>query len=93
LKGSSVEAAVYSFILFAIGALIPVLPFMFTSGATAIILSVSLSATGLFLIGAAITLFTGKNIWYSGFRQVLFGLIAAAITFGIGHLIGISVAG
>ena len=93
LKGSAVEASIYSFILFAIGAIIPVLPFIFTSGAKAIILSVCLSATGLFLIGAAITLFTGKNIWYSGFRQVLFGLIAAAITFGIGHLIGISVAG
>jgi VIT1/CCC1 family predicted Fe2+/Mn2+ transporter len=36
-------------------------------------------------------LFTGKSIWFSGFRQVLFGLIAAAITFGIGHLIGVSI--
>ena len=46
---------------------------------------------GLFLIGAAITLFTGRNVWYSGVRQVLFGLAAAAITFGIGKLIGVSV--
>jgi VIT1/CCC1 family predicted Fe2+/Mn2+ transporter len=45
------------------------------------------------VIGAAITLFTGKNVWYSGFRQVLFGLIAAAITFGIGKLIGVSIIG
>lgn len=93
LKGSAVEAAIYSFILFAIGAVIPVLPFMFTSGLQAIIISVSASAIGLFLIGAAITLFTGKNVWYSGFRQVLFGLAAAAITFGIGKLIGVSVMG
>ena len=91
LKGSAVEAAIYSFILFAIGAVIPVLPFMFTSGMRAIIISVSLSASGLFLIGAAITLFTKKNVWYSGLRQVLFGLAAAAITFGIGKLIGVSV--
>lgn len=91
LKGSAVEAAVYSFILFAIGAVIPVLPFMFTDGMQAILLSVLLSAIGLFLIGAAITLFTGKSVWYSGFRQVLFGLAAAAITFGIGKLIGVSV--
>jgi VIT1/CCC1 family predicted Fe2+/Mn2+ transporter len=48
---------------------------------------------GLFLIGAAITLFTGKSIWTSGFRQVLFGLAAAAITFGIGKLIGVNIAG
>ena len=93
LKGSAVEAAVYSFILFAIGAVIPVLPFMFTSGMQAIIISVSASAVGLFVIGAAITLFTGKNVWYSGFRQVLFGLAAAAITFGIGKLIGVSITG
>ncbi|HET6768598.1 MAG TPA: VIT1/CCC1 transporter family protein [Chitinophagaceae bacterium] len=91
LKGSAVEAAIYSFILFAIGAVIPVIPFMFTSGMKAIVISVSLSAAGLFLIGAAITLFTGKNVWYSGFRQVLFGLAAAAITFGIGKLIGVAV--
>lgn len=93
LKGSAMEAAVYSFILFAIGAIIPVIPFFFTNGATAIIISVACSAAGLFLIGSAITLFTGKSIWYSGLRQVLFGLIAAAITFGIGRLIGISLAG
>ncbi len=93
LKGSAVEAAVYSFILFAIGAVIPVIPFMFLSGMKAVVISVALSAVGLFLIGAAITLFTGKNVWYSGFRQVLFGLAAAAITFGIGKLIGVSVSG
>ncbi len=91
LKGSAVEAAVYSFILFSIGAVIPVIPFMFTNGMKAIAISVSMSAAGLFLIGAAITLFTGKNVWYSGFRQVFFGLAAAAVTFGIGKLIGVSV--
>ena len=90
LKGSAMEAAISSFVLFAIGAVIPVAPFMFLEGMQAIILSVVSSAFGLFLIGAAITLFTGKNVWFSGFRQVLFGLLAAAITFGIGKLIGIS---
>jgi VIT1/CCC1 family predicted Fe2+/Mn2+ transporter/rubrerythrin len=93
LKGSAIEAAVYSFIMFAIGAVIPVLPFMFTTGMKAVAISVGLSAAGLFLIGSAITLFTGKNVWYSGFRQVLFGLAAAAITFGIGKIIGVSIAG
>jgi len=93
LKGSAIEAAVYSFILFSIGAVIPVFPFIFTSGMKAVIISVAASAAGLFLIGAAISIFTGKNVWYSGFRQVLFGLMAAAITFGIGRLIGVSIAG
>lgn len=93
LKGSAMEAALSSFFLFAIGAIIPVLPFMFTTGIKAIILSTVASAVGLFLIGAAITLFTGRNVWFSGFRQVFFGLAAAAVTFGIGKLIGVSIAG
>jgi VIT1/CCC1 family predicted Fe2+/Mn2+ transporter len=91
LKGSAMEAALYSFFLFAIGAIIPVAPFFFLTGYTAILVSVGMSAIGLFLIGAAITLFTGKSVWFSGFRQVLFGLLAAAITFGIGKLIGVSI--
>jgi len=93
LKGSAMEAAITSFLLFAIGAIIPVAPFFFLEGTPAILTSTVFSAFGLFLIGSAITLFTGKSVWYSGFRQVLFGLIAAAITFGIGKLIGVSVAG
>jgi predicted membrane protein (TIGR00267 family) len=93
LKGSAMEAAISSFVLFAIGAVIPVAPFFFSEGVTAIILSTAFSAAGLFIIGAAITLFTGRNVWFSGFRQVIFGLAAAAITFGIGKLIGVSIAG
>ena len=91
LKGSATEAAIYSFIMFSLGALIPIIPFIFSTGMHAVILSVVLSATGLFLIGAAITLFTGKNVWYSGFRQMIFGLAAAATTFGIGKLIGVAI--
>lgn len=91
LKGSAMEAAITSFVLFAIGAIIPVVPFFFVNGIHAIAISAGLSALGLFAIGAAITLFTGRNVWYSGFRQVLFGLAAAAVTFGIGRLIGVSI--
>ena len=93
MKGSAMEAAVTSFILFAVGAILPVIPFFFVGGMMAVLFSATLSAIGLFIIGAAITLFTGKNVLFSGFRQVAFGLIAAAITFGIGHFIGISIAG
>src|ERR1035437_8084278 len=58
LEGSAMEAAIYSFVLFSIGAVIPVIPFIFTNGLNAILLSVGMSAAGLFLIGGAITLFT-----------------------------------
>ncbi len=93
LKGSAIEAALTSFVLFSAGAVIPVIPFFFTGGLKAIFISAGLSGVGLFGIGAAITLFTGKSTWYSGFRQVLFGLLAAAITFGIGRIIGVSIGG
>jgi predicted membrane protein (TIGR00267 family) len=91
LKGSAMEAAITSFLLFGIGAIIPVIPFFFFEGYTAVIISTVFSAAGLFFIGASITLFTGKSVWFSGFRQVLFGLAAAAVTFGIGKLIGVSI--
>jgi VIT1/CCC1 family predicted Fe2+/Mn2+ transporter len=42
----------------------------------------------MFFLGAIITFYTGKNTWYSGFRQVLFGLLAAGLVYGIGRLIG-----
>jgi len=93
LGGSAWEAAATSFFLFALGAILPVAPFIFTGGMTAVFLSIGLSTIGLFLLGAVITLFTGRSILYSGFRMVLFGLVAAAITFGIGKLIGVSIAG
>jgi len=93
LKGSAWEAALTSFFLFSIGAVIPVAPFFWLNGYAAIALSVALSTVGLFIIGSAITLFTGKSIWYSGTRQVIFGIMAAAITFGIGKAIGVSIGG
>lgn len=93
LGGSAWEAALTSFFLFALGAIFPVLPFAILNGYTAVIISLALSAIGLFMIGSAITLFTGRPLVQSGLRQVLFGLVAAGVTFGIGKLIGVSVTG
>ena len=91
LGGSAWEAAITSFVLFAIGAIVPVSPFFFLSGWAAVILSASLSALALFGIGAAITLFTGRSVWASGIRQVLIGMAAAALTYGLGTLLGVAV--
>jgi VIT1/CCC1 family predicted Fe2+/Mn2+ transporter len=90
LGGSAYEAAFTSFFLFAFGALFPILPYFFSSGTQAILLSLVISAVGLFIIGAAITLMTGKGVLFSGTRQVLVGIAAAALTYGIGKLIGVS---
>lgn len=88
LGGSAWEAAIASFLLFAMGAIVPVIPFTFLSGWTATILSVSLSVIGLFVIGAGITLTTGSSLWKSTSRQIGLGLAAAVITFGLGRLVG-----
>ncbi len=91
LGGSAYEAAFTSFILFAVGAFFPIFPYFFWAGTTAIYISLAVSAIGLFIIGAAITLMTGRGVLYTGMRQVLVGMAAAALTFGIGKLIGVSV--
>jgi VIT1/CCC1 family predicted Fe2+/Mn2+ transporter len=90
LGGSAWEAAGTSFLLFAVGASFPILPFVFWGGSTAVIASCVASVVALFGIGAAITLVTGRNPWTSGLRQVLIGAAAAAVTFGLGKLLGVS---
>jgi VIT1/CCC1 family predicted Fe2+/Mn2+ transporter len=91
LGGSPWEAAFTSFVLFSVGAILPLVPYVFLQGTAAIILSMALGAVALFILGAAITLMTGKNVWISGIRQVLIGLVAAVLVFGVGRLIGVSV--
>ncbi len=93
LGGSAWEAAITSFVLFALGAIIPVFPYIFLEGMTAVVVSVACSMVGLFIIGAGITLFTGKSVLFSGVRQMAFGLAAAAVTYVIGRLIGVNLAG
>ncbi len=93
LGGSAWEAAFASFFLFALGAIVPVSPFFFVAGRTAVAASLVVSGLALFGIGAAITLMTGKRVLTSGLRQVLFGLGAAGLTFLIGRLLGVALAG
>lgn len=93
LGGSAWVAAITSFLLFAVGAIIPVLSYFVVEGTTAVAVSVVLSVIGLFVIGAAITIITGRNALISGLRQVLFGVAAAAITFGVGRLVGANLGG
>lgn len=93
LGGSAWIAAGSSFLLFVAGAIVPVLPFMVADGRQAVIASLLLSSAALFFIGAAITLLTGRSAFFSGTRQLLIGLAAAGVTFGIGRLIGVTLAG
>ena len=81
-------AAGSSFASFAIGALLPVLPYLF--GATTLWPSLLLTLAGLFLCGAFVTRLTPRPWWYGGLRQTAVGAVAAAVTFGVGSLVGSS---
>ena len=89
--GNPTVAAVTSFLLFAVGALLPAFPWFFADGGLAIGLSLGLGAAGLFVLGAAVTLWTGRSALYSGARQLALGLAAAGITYGIGTALGVAI--
>ena len=92
LGGSALGAAFSSFSVFLLGALIPALP-MFLAPRSAIVGASAISSVlGLFLLGASIAVFTGKNPLLSGVRQLLIGAAAAGVSFGVGHLFGIAIA-
>ena len=89
--GSPWGAAGGSFAAFAIGAVIPVAPFLFGGGSLIFGLSVGLSLLALFAVGAGVSLVTGRGILFSGLRQVGIGALAAAVTYAVGLVIGVSV--
>ncbi|MBI3751814.1 MAG: VIT1/CCC1 transporter family protein [Chloroflexi bacterium] len=91
--GSPWGAAGGSFVAFAIGAAIPVLPYVLIAGGSAFLVSIGLSIVALFAVGAGVSLLTGRSAMFSGGRQVLIGAGAAAVTYVVGIVIGVSVAG
>jgi VIT1/CCC1 family predicted Fe2+/Mn2+ transporter len=88
LGGSAWVAAGTSFCLFGLGALVPILPFFVGAGTPAVVASIVISAIALYLVGGAITIVTGSSVLRTGGRQVLLGLFAAAVTYGLGALVG-----
>ena len=89
LGGSAWEAAIASFVLFFVGAVAPVTPFLFVDtiemGIAACLIA---SAVALVLLGFMTHVLTGRGMWFSGVRQLLIGMAAAGVTFGMGSLIG-----
>lgn len=88
--GSPAGAALASFASFAAGALIPLLPFLFGDRSKSIPLTVLLTALSLFVVGAVLSLFTGKDAMKGGLRMLLIGACAGLVTYSIGILLGIS---
>ena len=91
--GSPWGAAAGSFVAFAIGASIPVIPYLFGGGTAVLLVSLGLSLIALFTVGAAVSLLTGRGLIFSGLRQLVIGLAAALVTYAIGSLIGVTTAG
>jgi len=90
--GSPWGAAAGSFVAFAFGAIIPVIPYLFGGGQAVLLVSLGLSLVALFAVGAAVSLLTGRGLIFSGFRQMLIGLAAALVTYTIGSIIGVAAA-
>jgi VIT1/CCC1 family predicted Fe2+/Mn2+ transporter len=88
--GSPGGAAISSFVAFSIGASLPVIPFLLGYEADGVPIAAALSGVALFIVGAALSLFSGKNAWFSGFRMFAIGAAAAAATYGIGSLFDVS---
>jgi len=89
-------AAGGSFIAFTIGAIVPVLPYLpllYGGAGVSFVLSFGLSLAALFVVGALVSLLTGRSLLFSGFRQVMIGAAAAIVTYGVGRLIGVSTTG
>lgn len=87
--GSPVTAATASFGSFVLGALIPLMPWFFTSGNAGIVASVVLGAVAAVGIGTTLAWFTGRSRVRSALRQLGIAIVAAAVTYLVGHLVGI----
>lgn len=89
--GSPWSAAISSLLAFALGAFVVVLPYLIGGGTAALVTAIVLAALALLAVGGGIGALNGRSVARSALRQLLFGGVAAAIVFGIGHLIGTSV--
>jgi vacuolar iron transporter family protein len=85
---SPLVAAGSSFLSFCVGALVPLLPYLF--GATTLLPALTLASIGLFVAGAIVSRVTTRTWWFSGLRQLAFGLAAAGLTYAVGHLVGLT---
>ena len=89
--GSPFGAAFGSFVAFAIGAFVPVLPYLIGGGVAAFVAAIVTSLGALFAVGAGVSLLTGRGVLFSGARQVAIGTAAAVVTFTVGSAIGVAV--
>ena len=88
--GSAWRAAVTSFLSFSVGAILPLFPWFFTEGSGAVIASVIIGAIAALALGAAIGAMSGRSVLGTALRQLAVAAVAAAVTYGVGSLLGVS---
>lgn len=91
--GSPWGAAASSFVTFSLGALVPLVPFLLSSGTAGVVVSAIVTGLALLGVGALTARVTGRSAWLSGFRMLAIGGAAAAVTYLIGLALGVSVIG
>lgn len=87
--GKPIQAAVVSFATFSVGALMPLLPFLFLHSSTATLGAVAVAGFSALIVGGLLSIFTGRKWWFSAMRQLLICAAAGAVTYGIGSAIGV----
>jgi len=89
--GSPIGAALFSFAAFAVGAAVPLAPFIVGAGSAALVAAIALTGVALFGVGCATSLFSGRGTLRGGVRSLLIGAAAGAVTYGVGRLLGAAV--
>jgi vacuolar iron transporter family protein len=79
-----------SFLSFSVGAVLPLFPWFFAEGSSAVIASIIIGGLAALALGAAIGFMSGRNVLGTAVRQLTVAAIAAAVTYGAGHLLGVS---
>jgi VIT1/CCC1 family predicted Fe2+/Mn2+ transporter len=88
--GSAWQAAIMSFLSFSVGAILPLFPWFFTEGTAAVIASIIIGGVAALALGAAIGFMSGRNVLTTAVRQLAVAAIAASVTYGVGHVLGVS---
>jgi VIT1/CCC1 family predicted Fe2+/Mn2+ transporter len=89
--GNPLRVALFSFVAFAIGASVVVIPYALTSGTVALVLAISMAVVALLIVGGVVGRLSGRGIVFSALRQLGWGTGAALVTFAVGRVVGISV--
>jgi vacuolar iron transporter family protein len=85
---SPTVAAVSSFVMFSIGAVVPLIPYLL--GFDSLLAGLAVGAVGLLVAGAVASIFTATTWWWGAIRQLFFGALAAGATYGVGSLLGVN---